>query len=773
MSAGMSLPIDALKETFLHQVDRQPVVLSAPTGSGKSTQTPRWLQRRGPVIVVEPRRVACRALAARLAELEDCALGDQVGYIVRDERRASAETRILFVTPGVALRMLRSGDEQHYATLVLDEFHERTLDLDLLLALALKREQPRLVVMSATLEGDRIAAHLGGVHLAGEGRQFPVTVRYISGNAEQPDIRGLDARVNAALTRARNDPGDVLVFLPGKGEIAHLAARLKGDYDVLPLHGGLTLSQQSRVFSPGERRRVILSTNVAETSLTVPRIGVVIDAGLVRRTQYHHGRGYLTLLPIARDSAEQRAGRAGRLGPGVCYRLWPERFALDPITPPEIRRESLVPLVLAAAACDTTPDALPFFDPPKAYALNDAAEQLRTLDAIDASGHITARGEALFGLPLDAHLGRLLVEARARDTLRMAIPLVAGLSIPRRLFAGRPDDPDLDLRDKGCDAVAIIRAVTEGQPAHHQLDRVALKDARQIARRLRAIWNVPDGAAEIDRKALAMTILGAWPDAVHIARRRKRNTAWSNGGTELNLGRDSAINEEKVDALLLLESRAFGTGHRQRSLIITAAMPIPLGWMVEAGLGRPRLDGVRTHKGDVIARFQRVYAGKAITTWEETPTGDFAREAIRDLILAGRLFPKAQGSLQDRHAIAALAAQLQDEPPWPPLDAWLLARLTELGLESPEDLALLEVDDLLPDEPPYLIAQQIARQFPQSLSTGDARYRLRYNVARKIVTLVQEAGLRKTPPPERYLPHLPGWKIQLEMKNRLWTLRER
>ena len=767
------LPIDALRADVLAEVVRQPVVLSAPTGSGKSTQVPRWLRAHGRALVVEPRRVAARALAARVAELEQTPLGGGVGYAVRGERRASAETEVMFVTPGVALRMLRSGDDQRYTTLVLDEFHERSLDLDLLLALVLQRRSTRLIVMSATLQGDRIAAHLGGVHLSGEGRLFPVDVRHEAGRADQPDIRGLEQRVQRALDRAASDPGDVLVFLPGKGEIASVQAAIRGDFEILALHGGLTLAQQSRIFHPGPRRRVILSTNVAETSLTVPRIGVVIDAGLVRRTQYHHGRGYLTLMPIAQDSADQRAGRAGRLGPGVCYRLWPERFSLDASTPPEIHRESLVPLVLAAAACGQAPGALPFLDPPRDYALSDACEQLTQLDAIDSSGAITGAGEELFGLPLDAHLGRLLIEGHRRGTLGMVIPLVAALSTPRRMFTGRPDDPDLDLRDSGCDATALIRAVQSGRPGPHRLDAVALRDARATAKRLRGIWSVPAGTVEVQRRALAMTLLSAWPRSAHLARRRKRAVAWSNGGTELGLGREVSLNADKVAAVVLLESRAFGLGHRDRKLLITAAMPVPVRWLVEAGLGRDRLGGVTKRGRKLVSRTERVYAGSVIDTREEKPVGPIAREAIRDLILRGDLYPALGPELRLRHAEAGLAAQLSETDPLAELPAWLLGRLEALGLEQAADLELIEPEDLLPEPPDFLLRERITRSFPLELSIGDATYHIEYNVPRQVATLRQVAGLRKTPPPDRYLPTLPGWRLQWEHKNRTRPLRGR
>jgi len=311
-----ALPIDTYRDAVLDAVHTGPVVITSPTGSGKSTQVPRWLVRDGPVLVVQPRRVACRSLAQRVAQLQDSALGDRVGYAVRDDRRASEATELLFVTTGVALRLLRSGDIERYRSVVLDELHERSMDLDLLLAMLAGREG--LVLMSATLDAERVTEHVGGTLVAAEGRTYPVDIRYPPGQPPVPDADRLPERIAAALDRLPpDDDGDVLVFLPGKGEIAAAADHLRGRHQVVALHGGLSLDQQGRAFRTDGPRKVILSTNVAETSVTLPRVTAVIDSGLVRRTRYHRGRSVLTLVPVAADAADQRAGRAGRLRPGV------------------------------------------------------------------------------------------------------------------------------------------------------------------------------------------------------------------------------------------------------------------------------------------------------------------------------------------------------------------------------------------------------------------------------------------------------------------------
>ncbi|MBC7174001.1 MAG: DEAD/DEAH box helicase, partial [Polyangiaceae bacterium] len=278
------LPIHAVRGAFEAALDEGSVVVSSPTGSGKSTEIPRWIaERRGRVLVIEPRRVACRSLAVRVAELERTRLGDGVGYVVRDESAFGRDTRIVFATPGIVLRAPAMADE--FDALVLDELHERSLEIDLLLALFARRAKgPRLVAMSATLDGDRVAAHLGGRHVAAEGRAFPVEIRYLEGAEVMPHAKDLPERVARGIDLVARDPGDILVFLPGKAEIDACARELRGRaLEVVPLHGGLSLAEQRRAFEPAARRRAILATNVAETSITLPGVGVVIDSGLARR----------------------------------------------------------------------------------------------------------------------------------------------------------------------------------------------------------------------------------------------------------------------------------------------------------------------------------------------------------------------------------------------------------------------------------------------------------------------------------------------------------
>ena len=785
---GDELPIATLQSAFLEALDRTAVVVSSPTGSGKSTEVPRWCGGR--VLVVEPRRIACRSLAARVAELERTRLGDAVGYVVRDERVAGDATRIVFATPGVVLRSRALLDDA--TTVILDEFHERNLDVDLLLGLLLKRfgrregerERIRLVVMSATLEGERVASHVHGVHLSAHGRAFPVDVRHLAAGDALPDSRNLPLRVQHALEAAAGDPGDVLVFLPGKAEIDACRDALRGCRDtVVSIHGGLTLEEQRRVFDEAASRKVILATNVAETSLTIPGVGVVIDAGLVRQTRYRDGRGSLALVPVAEDSAAQRAGRAGRTAAGVCYRLWSPSARLARTTLPEVHRESLVPFVMAAAAWGERVEDLPLLDAPKPYALEAARADLAAWGALDVDGALTENGGRLFALPLDPPLARLLVEARRAACLDDAIDLVAALAVGRRMFlpGPPPDDPHDDLRLGGCDATALVRAVRIGRPDVHRISAFAVDEARRVRGRLRRLHGLPQTAladAEVDREALARTAIAADPRVVHVARPRGRDVFFSNGATELELARESAVGTLRdVEALVVFDTYAFGAGKDTR-VFVTCATAIPIASIARAGLGHDRLAAVHLEAGRVVAEVERVYAKRVVATRQEVPTGQVARAAIAELFRRGSLFRDALATARERLARASLAAKLTS--PGPPacapalaLDAWVLARLEALGVESGDDLALLSANDFLPADVPYEVRQRLEREFPLTVSVGDATYRADYDLEHAQVVLRMTKGSRQAPPPLAYLPPFAGLRICVDGPRGVAILRER
>lgn len=808
-NAPVRLPVDALEERFRGALANGPVVVTSPTGSGKSTRVPTWC--RGRTLVVEPRRVACRSLAQRVAELAGEPLGGAVGYQVRDEKRAANETRILFATPGIVLRLF---DEllSSFDTVVLDELHERGLETDLLLALLKHRldkdpneRQLSLVAMSATLDGQRVARHLGGEHLHAEGRLYPVETRYLPRSPLLPDRRGLESRVRQGIAASVDHEGDVLVFLPGKAEIRACAAALKQEsgLNVVELHGGLNLEEQSRAFKPSTQRKVVLATNVAETSLTIPGIGVVIDSGLVRRTRYHQGRGFLTLGPIALDSADQRAGRAGRTGPGLAIRLWAEAARLEARTPPEIHREALASLVLGAAACGSDVDELVFLDTPKKHAVEMARTELQALDALDAEGRLTDSGRELFGLPLDAPLGRLLVEARKDpnvldDVVDLVSILAGGRSLLRRdqPHAGDGDGEEEDGEEEdeirsACDASVLLRAFRE-QPRRCQPE--VRREALNLRRRLRRAFGLADekpAPSGLDRRRLALALLAADPRSAYVARQRGRRLAFSNGGTEVDLGRRSAVAKlEKIEALVVLETRALGVGARDKKTLITAAMPVPLSWLLAAGLGRDRLAGVALKDGRVVARVERVHARRVLDIREEEPEGPLACDAMAELILAGRLFQGSLPEIEERLAVAGLAQQIivQSEaskmPHWadevdglfsgdvPNTETWIRERLIALGVEQSDDLELLSASDLLPPALSEWAAGEIRKEYPSELVITGAAFAIRYDLRKRTALLAQVRGKPHQLPPQFALPRLPGLTIRIEHRGNVRTLRE-
>jgi len=424
-------------------------VLVAPPGAGKTTCVPLALldapwRSDGKIMVLEPRRLAARAAAGRMARTLAEIVGQRVGYRVRLESRVSAATRVEVVTEGVFTRMiLEDPGLDGVAAVLFDEFHERSLDADLGLALArnsqaLLRPDLRLLIMSATLDGARIARLLDGAPvIESVGRAFPVETRYLG---RDPRVRLETQMVKAIRGALASETGDILAFLPGQAEILRTQAELlegplSPDVDVFPLYGALDVADQDLAVAPTGpgRRKVVLSSAIAETSLTLAGVRIVIDSGLARRARWDPGTGLtrLTTARVSRASADQRRGRAGRTAPGVCWRLWDEAEtrALTPFDPPEILEADLSRLALDLArwgAVDTA--GLVFLDPPPPNPLAEARDLLRTLDALDEHGVLTGHGEALSRLPLPPRLAHMVAVGARSGQARQAAGLAMVLS---------------------------------------------------------------------------------------------------------------------------------------------------------------------------------------------------------------------------------------------------------------------------------------------------------------------------------------------------------
>ncbi len=434
-------------------------VLQAPPGAGKSTRVPLCLLEQGlvagRVLMLEPRRVAARATAERLASALGEAPGASVGYRVRGESVPGA--RIEVVTEGILTRMLQSEpDLPGVGCVIFDEFHERALQADLGLALVLEaraalRPDLALIVMSATLDAAPVAALIGAPVLTAEGRAFPVETRWLDRPMSGQRLEG--AAVDLTLRALDETEGGVLLFLPGQAEIARAAAllapRVGAEVRIQPLHGGLPFARQREALAPlAVGRKLVIATAIAETSLTIPDVRVVVDAGRARRPLYDPGSGMTRLVTtrVSRAEAEQRRGRAGRVAPGWCYRLWTrgEEGALDAFAPPEIAVADLTGLALELAVWGAEPEALGFLTPPPAAAFAEARTLLADLGALDGGGRITAHGRALARLPLHPRLGHMTLEGRRLGVGPLACDLAAMIEA-RDPLAGQGGPAPVDL----------------------------------------------------------------------------------------------------------------------------------------------------------------------------------------------------------------------------------------------------------------------------------------------------------------------------------------
>ena len=422
------LPIHAVLPDLIAALAANPnAVLVAPPGAGKTTSVaPALLDQpwcTGQILLLSPRRLAARAAAERMAELAGESVGQTIGYATRMDSKSSAATRVLVLTEGIFVNRIQADPELTGVSAVLfDEVHERSLDSDFGLALALEaqgafRPDLKLLAMSATLDGARFSGLMGGAPvIESEGRSHPLELRYLGRRGEQ---RLEDAMAYAIRTALREEQGDVLAFLPGVAEIARTQERLEGLGEaiaVLPLHGTLTPPEQRAAIrrDPDGRRKVILATSIAETSLTIDGVRIVVDSGMARRARYDPLAATTRLVTerASQAAATQRAGRAARQGPGVAYRLWEEAATggLPRFDPPEILDSDLAPLVLQCAAWgESDPLRLRWLDPPPVPLLAEARRRLQALDAVDGSGAITANGRAIAALPLPPHLAHMVL----------------------------------------------------------------------------------------------------------------------------------------------------------------------------------------------------------------------------------------------------------------------------------------------------------------------------------------------------------------------------
>jgi ATP-dependent helicase HrpB len=464
----LPLPIDdhlaAVRDALAR---RRAVVLAAPPGAGKTTRIPPALTDAGPVILLQPRRVAARAVARRIAHEQGWSIGAEVGWHIRFEKRFGRHTRVLVVTEGILTSRLQQDPLlSEFATVVLDEFHERSIHADLGLALARQswraRDDLRIVVMSATLDVEPVAAFLEDAPIIDvQAAAHPLTVEYGEGESLAEAARNVLPRTS----------GQILCFLPGAREIDRAGTGLSAiaasaGVELVPLHGSLDGEAQDAAISNVDHRRIILATNIAETSLTVPGVSAVIDTGQVKVARYDAERGIdsLTLERVTLDSADQRAGRAARLGPGIVRRLWDARSRLRPSREPEIARVDLAAAVLDLLAWGANPQSFDWFEPPSDDRVQAALGLLQRLGAVDVDGRITAVGRRLQRIPLHPRLGRILLDGNGAPEVAMACA---------RLSAGQSIGAIGAVGARGLPAVAASAAKVGVERIAHELERIA------------------------------------------------------------------------------------------------------------------------------------------------------------------------------------------------------------------------------------------------------------------------------------------------------------
>ncbi len=556
-----SLPIDPwIPEICARLEESRRLVVCAPPGSGKTTRIPPALVKGGPVLVLQPRRVAARSLARRIASEQGWEVGREVGWQVRFERRFSPSTSLLIATEGVLTARLQSDPLlSGFRTVVLDEFHERSIHTDLALALLLEamaaREDLRLLVMSATLEGDAVAQYLGGCPVVQvDIRPHPVEVSYLDGASLVEAVQRVLAQTGSHL----------LVFLPGAGEIAALARelgslRLSSGVRLLPLHGGLDAARQDAALAPCDGRKVILATNLAETSLTVEGITDVVDSGFHKVLRFDPSRGIdrLETERITQDSADQRAGRAGRLGPGRVYRLWDPRLQLRPRREPEILRIDLSAPFLAVYAWGGDPRRVPWFEPPPRERADAAVELLERLQ-LCREGRLTPLGHRVKRFPLHPRLACLLIAARGADS---AARLCAVLSERRTAPVSEG-------------ATGVCDPLVDEDSLEDRLRQVAGELSRLAARLL------PGAVAEIPEEELLQAVLASFPDRVAQRRSPGSDRLLLYTGHGARLARQSGVRQGEY--LVALEVVGGRSGKLQEALVTQASL-VRKEWLKPTG----------------------------------------------------------------------------------------------------------------------------------------------------------------------------------------------
>lgn len=767
------LPIDALLPEITASLRQHPaLVLVSPPGSGKTTRVPpalldAGLAGHGRIVVLQPRRVAARLAARRISEERGGVVGREVGYSVRFERVVSEETRIEVVTEGLLTRRLQADPFlEGTSIVVLDEFHERSGHVDLALALVREaweagRDDLRVVVMSATMDPGPVAGFLRGAPvIRAEGRAHPVEIVYDPRPDERPAPQRCADGVRQALLAQQR--GHVLAFLPGQGEIRRAAEILEdaaraGDralanVDVLPLYGGLSAEAQDRALMPSRRRKVVLATNIAETSVTLDGVTAVVDTGLSRQPRFDVALGLdrLELGRISAASADQRAGRAGRTGPGLCRRLWTEaeQRALIPFDAPELARVDLAPVALAIRAWGGDPRALGWFERPPEGALQQAEALLRALGATEGAG-LTRLGRALAALPLHPRLAAVVV-AGAEEGCLEAAAAAAALASERD-----PWGPGLSEAGPPIDLGARVEALLTQERAPREVDRGAWRSAREATQQITATARSALGIRGPARRdlpedeELVRVLLKGFPD--RVGKRR----APSSDRVRLATGSGGVLDrrgDPGTELVLAVNLEAGGPRDRGEHRV-RLACALEAGWLPRAAVTVERVLVFDPEREAVI--------GKRVTRYErlvldERPDPDPPDPGATAALLVEAALARPERALtlddsarrlQDR---ARFLRRVAPELALPDLDD-LRSLLVQLcvGRRSLHELRALDVAEVLLGQLPWPARAALDRMAPETWPVPSGRsVRLEYPADGPPVLaarIQQLFGMRETP----------------------------
>jgi ATP-dependent helicase HrpB len=627
--ARVPLPVDAsLPDVRAALASHRAAVIVAPPGTGKTTRVPPAVADSGRVVVLQPRRVAARSVARRIADDQGWTLGRDVGWHVRFDRRFSDDTRVLIVTEGMLTHYL---DEDPLltgtSTVILDEFHERSVHTDLGLALVAEawraRSDLRVIVMSATMDPSPVQAYLDGCPLvAVVGATYPLELTH----APEQTV------VSVLPTVLASGPGDVLCFLPGAGEIERALQEARGigeryDLDLLPLHGSLSADAQDRALLPGPRRRVVMATNIAETSLTVPGVSLVVDGGWQKVARYDAERAIDTLVTerVTADSAAQRAGRAARLGPGRAWQLWDARDRLRPAREPEINRVDLAGLVLGLMAAGNTPESFDWFEAPSPDRVQAARELLQRLGAIDGM-RVTTLGHQLRRLPLHPRLARVLIAARGAWEAAAACALLSEKR-PAAVAVSTTSCDLLPLIDRWSNVPAHTRQVAE---AVNRFGRSVLGDAARD---------------HVDEVGLRRALLAGFPDRVARRRAGDRSKLLLASGRGATMGRESAV----ADGEWLVALDLTGGRPGQAEALVRMASRVEADWLAPTARAvECRLDDAGAVKAFAVSRYDAIVIAEQpvaadpierarllATAWRGRPLDAAAAQLLRRARFAG------------------------------------------------------------------------------------------------------------------------------------------